>query len=163
MSKAVAAEQGQTKLSNLKAPAGSRKTGKRKGRGIGSGLGKRAGRGQKGQTSRRGSGRTPGFEGGQTPLHRRIPKFGFKNLFRQTYAIVNLSVLDSFFENGDTVDPEKMKEKRLVRSNGDLVKILGNGNLTKNLTVKAHKFSKSAIQKINKAGGSVEEIKLGKR
>lgn len=147
-------------LSNLKAPEGSRKLRVRRGRGIGSGLGKQAGRGGKGQTARAGKGRPRGFEGGQMPLYRRLPKFGFKNLFKKSFAVVNVSLLDANFASGDTVEPLKLVEKGLV-GNKSLVKVLGEGNLSKTLTVKAHKFSKSAIQKINHAGGRIEEIKLG--
>ncbi|MBI4404219.1 MAG: 50S ribosomal protein L15 [Deltaproteobacteria bacterium] len=148
-------------LGNLTAPRGSRKERIRRGRGIGSGLGKTAGRGGKGQTARSGKGRRRGFEGGQMPLYRRLPKFGFKSPFKLTYDVVNISALDSNFENGDTVDPEKLIEKGIIRKSSNAIKILGDGNLAKKLVVKAHKFSKSAIQKINQAGGSVEEIKFG--
>jgi large subunit ribosomal protein L15 len=147
-------------LSNLEAAPGSRKERVRRGRGIGSGLGKTAGRGGKGQTARAGKGRPRGFEGGQTPLARRLPKFGFKSPFKKDFDVVNLFALEALFEDGDTVDLEKLVEKGLVRIAGTMVKILGEGALTKKLTVKAHKFSKSAIQKINQAGGQVEEIKL---
>lgn len=147
-------------LSNLEAPEGSRKERVRRGRGLGSGLGKTAGRGGKGQTARSGKGRPKGFEGGQTPLYRRLPKYGFKNPFKRYFDVVNVFALDSHFNNGDVVDQAKLVEKGLLKSDSGLLKILGEGNLTKNLTVKAHKFSKSAIQKINQAGGQVEEIKI---
>src|SRR5438874_403984 len=147
-------------LSNLESPEGSRKERKRVGRGLGSGWGKTAGRGGKGQTARSGKGRPRGFEGGQTPLQRRLPKYGFNNPFKRYFDVVNVFALDSHFKNGDTVDPAALVEKGLLKSDQTLVKVLGEGSLTKNLTVKAHKFSKSAIQKINQAGGSVEEIKI---
>lgn len=147
-------------LGNLEAAEGSRKTRVRRGRGIGSGLGKTAGRGGKGQTARAGKGRPRGFEGGQTPLYRRLPKFGFKSPFKRIFDVVNIFALESNFSSGDMVDPDKLVEKGLLRTKSGLVKILGEGALTKKLTVKAHKFSKSAIQKINQAGGQVEEIKI---
>lgn len=149
-----------TNLSNLQKSEGSRTAKTRKGRGLGSGLGKTAGRGYKGQTSRSGSKRRIGFEGGQTPIHRRLPKFGFKNPFRKSFQVVNLVDLEERFSAGDTVDPESLKAARLIRSTKGLVKVLGNGSISKGLTVKAHKFSKSAIQKINQAGGKAEELKL---
>jgi large subunit ribosomal protein L15 len=145
-------------LNNLQAPKGSRKTPTRKGRGPGSGLGTQGGRGGKGQTARTGSGGKLGFEGGQTPLQRRLPKFGFKNPFRKTVEVVNLSDLESRFEAGSVIDVALLAEKGLVNSASSYVKVLGDGNLTKKFTVKAHKFSKSAIKKINQAGGQVEEI-----
>jgi len=147
-------------LGNLEAPDGSRKERVRRGRGMGSGLGKTAGRGGKGQTARAGKGRPRGFEGGQTPLYRRLPKFGFKSPFKREFDVVNIFALDANFADGEVVDLEKLVEKGLIRVSGVLVKILGEGALTKKLTVKAHKFSKSAIQKINQAGGQVEEIKI---
>ena len=147
-------------LGNLEAPEGSRTKRIRRGRGIGSGLGKTAGRGGKGQTARSGKGRPRGFEGGQTPLARRTPKYGFKSPFKQVFDVVNISMLDAHFQNGDTVDIEKLIEKGLVRTNRTLLKILGEGNISKKLIVKAHRFSKSAIQKINQAGGQVEQVKL---
>jgi len=149
----------QINLSNLVAPEGSRKERVRRGRGIGSGLGKTAGRGGKGQTARAGKGRPKGFEGGQTPLHRRLPKYGFNNPFRREYEVVNVSALESGFNAGETVDVSRLAEQGLVRSAHSLVKILGEGTLAKSLVVKAHKFSKSAIQKINQAGGQAEELK----
>lgn len=147
-------------LGNLVAPAGSRKTRVRRGRGIGSGLGKTAGRGGKGQTARSGKGRPKGFEGGQTPLQRRLPKFGFTRAFRKVFAVVNVAALEVHFSVGDTVDFEKLVETGLVRSSDTLVKVLGEGSLTKKLIVKAHRFSKSAVQKINQAGGQTEELKI---
>lgn len=147
-------------LGKLIAPEGSRKDRVRVGRGIGSGMGKTAGRGGKGQTARRGKGRPKGFEGGQMPLYRRSPKFGFKNPTRRVFDVVNLAVIETNYESGSTVDLESLISKRLVRSSAVILKVLGDGSLTKKLTVKAHKFSKAAIQKINQAGGQVEEIRI---
>lgn len=147
-------------LGNLEAAKGSRKTRIRVGRGIGSGLGKTSGRGGKGQTARAGKGRPRGFEGGQTPLARRLPKFGFNSPFKREFDVVNVSALESHFASGDTVDIEKLIEKGLVRTNRVLLKVLGEGTISKKLIVKAHRFSKSAIQKINQAGGQVEQLKL---
>jgi large subunit ribosomal protein L15 len=153
------AQDQQFHLGNLVASEGSRKERIRRGRGIGSGLGKTAGRGGKGQTARSGKGRPRGFEGGQSPLVRRLPKFGFNSPNKVCFDVININALDSHFQNGDTVTPTQLIEKGLVKSDKTLVKILGEGNLTKKLTVKAHRFSKSAIQKINQAGGQIEEIK----
>jgi len=147
-------------LGSLERAEGSRKKRVRVGRGIGSGLGKTSGRGGKGQTARSGKGRPRGFEGGQTPLARRLPKYGFNSPFKRVYDVVNIFALEAHFENGDTVDTQKLLEKGLVRAQNTLVKILGEGTLSKKITVKAHKFSQSAIQKINQAGGQVEEIKI---
>lgn len=133
------------------------KASKRVGRGTGSGLGKTSGRGQNGQNSRSGGGVRPGFEGGQMPLYRRLPKRGFKNIFAKEYAAINLDRLNCF-EDGTVVTPELLVEKRVVKKVKDGVKILGNGNIEKKLTVKAAKFSKSAIEKIEAAGGKVEVI-----
>src|SRR6266508_3425021 len=144
-------------LNNLVPPKGANKKNKRVGRGIGSGHGKTATRGYKGQKSRAGSSLRPGFEGGQMPLYRRLPKRGFTNIFRKEYAIVNLDVLGGF-NAGATVDPQVLKEKGIVRDLRDGLKILGNGELKHALIVRAHKFSKSAAEKIQKAGGSVEVI-----
>lgn len=155
------AEELLTSLSNLVAPEGSRKKKTRVGRGIGSGLGKTCGRGGKGQTARSGKGRPMGFEGGQTPLQRRIPKYGFKSPCKKVSDVVNISALDAHFSSGDTVDPEALVKKGFLKGPNE-VKILGEGSLSKSLTVKAHRFSKSAIQKINQAGGRVEEIKVGR-
>lgn len=146
-------------LSNLSSVPGARKERIRRGRGSGSGLGKTAGRGGKGQTARSGKGRPRGFEGGQSPLVRRLPKFGFHSPFKVYYDVVNVLSLENRFETGDTVDPTSLADKGLVRSAESLIKILGEGALTKKLTVRAHRFSKSAIQKINSAGGKIEEIK----
>src|ERR1044071_9400436 len=118
------AEEAEISLANLQAPEGSRKERIRVGRGIGSGLGKTAGRGGKGQTARAGKGRPRGFEGGQTPLYRRLPKYGFKNPFRRSYEVVNISSLDSHFAAGDTVDLTALLEKGLVRGKSLLIKVL---------------------------------------
>lgn len=144
-------------LSNLRPPRGSRHRKVRVGRGIGSKLGKTAGAGNKGQKSRKGYSRRPGFEGGQMPLHRRIPKRGFHNPFGKDYAVVNLEAL-SAFAAGDVVTPESLLERGLVRSASRPVKILGDGELKASLTVRAHAFSKSADEKIARAGGKVERI-----
>lgn len=144
-------------LHELAPVEGSTKEAKRKGRGVGTGNGKTAGRGHKGQKARSGGGVRPGFEGGQMPLARRLPKRGFTNIFAKKYAFVNVSDLD-VFENGDTVDAAKLLEKRLISKELDGVKILGNGEITKKLTVKAVKFSESAKAKIEAAGGKAEVI-----
>jgi large subunit ribosomal protein L15 len=131
---------------------------KRIGRGPGSGHGKTAGRGHKGQRSRSGYSSSPLFEGGQMPLFRRIPKRGFTNRFAQTVAVVNVGDLESRFQNGEEVTPQSLKAKALVKGRYDLLKILGDGELTKNLAVAAHRFSASARQKIEKAGGQVQVL-----
>jgi large subunit ribosomal protein L15 len=141
-------------LNKLKAPAGSTHKKKRVGRGPGTGLGKTAGRGNKGQKSRSGYSRMRGFEGGQMPLHRRLPKRGFTNTFRRQWAEVNISDLEKIFETGASVTPEALVEHGLVRkSRQKSVVILGQGELKKALTVNAHRFSASAKQKIEAAGG----------
>jgi large subunit ribosomal protein L15 len=145
------------KLHELRPAEGSKKSPKRIGRGTGSGWGKTAGRGQDGQNSRSGGGTRPGFEGGQMPLYRRIPKRGFTNIFAKEYACINVDRLN-IFENGTVITPELLLETRVIRKVYDGVKILGNGNLEKNLTVKASKFSKAAAEKIEAAGGKVEVI-----
>lgn len=145
------------KLHELKPAEGTTKPKKRLGRGTATGQGKTAGKGQKGQKSRSGGNVRIGFEGGQMPLYRRLPKIGFTNIFRKEYAIVNLSDLERF-DNGTIVNPEVLKEAGLVNAMLAGVKILGNGDLTKNLTVQAHKFSKTAAEKIAAAGGKVEVI-----
>ncbi|MBO4252216.1 MAG: 50S ribosomal protein L15 [Clostridia bacterium] len=147
------------KLGNLSPATGSKTPAKRLGRGIGSGLGKTSGKGHKGQWARSGGGVRPGFEGGQMPLIRRIPKRGFNNHFRQAYSIVNLSVLDTF-EAGATVDIGVLVEKGLIKlvKDGVGLKVLGNGELKKALTVKANAFSASAKAAIEKAGGTAEQI-----
>jgi large subunit ribosomal protein L15 len=145
------------RLHDLKPAEGARKERKRVGRGIGSGLGKTSGRGHKGQKARSGGNIRPGFEGGQMPLTRRLPKRGFTNIFKKEYAIVNLSLLDNF-EDGTVVTPELLIEKGIIKKIKDGVKILGSGELNKKLTVKAHKFSKSAVDKIESVGGKAEVI-----
>ncbi|HYI07553.1 MAG TPA: 50S ribosomal protein L15 [Thermoanaerobaculia bacterium] len=145
-------------LNNLKPKKGARHVRKRVGRGPGSGNGKTAGRGEKGQKSRSGFSRSLGFEGGQMPLHRRLPKRGFTNIFKKDYAVVNVSDLERF-DNGATVDEATLRQAGLVKGSHDGVKILGNGELSKKLTVTATKFSKSAREIIEKAGGSCQENK----
>ena len=144
-------------LSNLQPPAGSRKKKVRVGRGMGSKLGKTAGAGNKGQKSRRGYSRRRGFEGGQMPLHRRMPKRGFHNLFRVEYSILNLEELN-VFPAGETVTPELLRAHGFVRRNRDRVKILGDGKLTTKIAIHAHAFSASAKEKITKAGGTFEVV-----
>jgi large subunit ribosomal protein L15 len=144
-------------LSSLSPAPRSRKSRKRLGRGPGSGLGKTSGRGHKGRGARSGGNTHPSFEGGQMPLQRRLPKRGFHNPFRTEYAVVNLGRLDALFDNGAVVDAAALAEHGLVRR-GARVKILGNGELTKSLTVKAHAFSESAKTRIAAAGGSTEVI-----
>jgi large subunit ribosomal protein L15 len=145
------------KLHELQYNEGARSSRKRLGRGQGSGQGKTAGKGHKGQNARSGGGVSLGFEGGQTPLFRRIPKRGFTNRTRKEYAIVNVSSLD-IFANGTVVTTELLMEVGLVKKTLDGIKILGNGELSKKLTVNANKFSKSAVVVIEKAGGSVVVI-----
>lgn len=142
-------------LSNLKPPRGSRHRKVRVGRGMGSKLGKTAGAGNKGQQSRRGYSRRAGFEGGQMPLHRRLPKRGFSSPFPKAFAVVNVESLNAFAA-GDTVTPEMLAGRGIVRAMRDGVKILGDGDLKIALTVRAHAFSKSAEEKIARAGGKVE-------
>jgi large subunit ribosomal protein L15 len=143
-------------LSGLKPPAGQKKIQRRVGRGMGSGRSKYAGRGQKGQKSVSGYSSMRGFEGGQMPLHRRLPKRGFTNIFKKEFAIVNVGTLEKLA--GDSFDPARLTELGVVKKLGDGLKILGNGELTRKLKVQAHLFSKSAAEKIGKAGGSVEVI-----
>jgi len=145
-------------LSNLKPPRGSRHRKVRVGRGIGSKLGKTAGAGNKGQKSRTGYSRREGFEGGQMPLHRRIPKRGFRNPFGTDYAIVNVASLNAF-SAGDIVNPDRLLAAGLVRKGASPVKVLGDGELKKSITVHAHAFSASAREKILSAGGKVEILK----
>ena len=145
------------KLNELRPARGARKAQKRVGRGNGSGLGKTSGRGQKGQKSRSGGGVRPGFEGGQMPLARRVPKRGFTNIFAKHYATVNVSALNRF-EDGQTVDLAALMKAGLVRKPLDGLKILGEGKLDKNLTVKAAKFTKTAEEKITAAGGKAEVV-----
>lgn len=144
-------------LSNLKPAPGSTKNRKRIGRGPGSGTGKTSGKGHKGQNARSGGGVKPGFEGGQMPLQRRVPKRGFTSLNKKFYNLVNLRDLD-VFEAGTVVDIEQYGKAGLVSTMKDGIKILADGELTKSLTVQAHKFSKSAIEKIEAAGGKTEVI-----
>ena len=145
------------KLNELRPAEGSVKANFRKGRGAGSGNGKTAGKGHKGQNARSGGGVRPGFEGGQLPLYRKLPKRGFNNKFATHYAIVNVSDLN-VFENGAVVDAAALLEKRIIRKELDGLKVLGNGELTKSLTVKAAVFSATAREKITAAGGQAEEV-----
>ncbi|NLA57551.1 MAG: 50S ribosomal protein L15 [Firmicutes bacterium] len=146
------------RLHELKPAPGARSVRRRVGRGIGSGLGKTSGRGQKGQKSRSGGGKGPHFEGGQTPLQRRLPKRGFTNIFRTVYNEVKLEALNRF-EEGTVVTPEVMLEAGIVRKLGsDKIKVLGDGKIEKALTVQAHGFTKSAAAKIEAAGGKAEVI-----
>ena len=145
------------KLHELAPAAGSKKTRTRVGRGLGSGLGKTSGRGQKGQNSRSGGGVRTGFEGGQMPLYRRLPKRGFKNIFALQYAEVNVSQLNRF-EDVATVDPVALIEAGILKNVRDGIRILGNGTLERKLTVIANGFTKSAVEKIEAAGGKVEVI-----
>jgi large subunit ribosomal protein L15 len=144
-------------LSNLRPPRGSRHRKVRVGRGIGSKLGKTSGAGNKGQKSRKGFSRRPGFEGGQMPLHRRIPKRGFHNPFSTEFAILNVEMLNAFAA-GETVSPETLAARGIVRHRNRPVKILGDGNLKAALTVQAHAFSRTAEEKITRAGGKVEKL-----
>ena len=143
-------------LSNLKPPAGQKHKKQRVGQGMGTGRGKYSGRGAKGAKSISGYSKMRGFEGGQMPLHRRLPKRGFTNIFKKEYAIVNLSRLEQL--EGDTFDADRLKELGVIKKLGDGLKILGAGDLTRKITVKAHLFSKSAADKIKKAGGVAEVI-----
>ena len=146
------------KLHELRPSEGAFKTSKRLGRGTGSGLGKTSGKGHKGQNARSGGGVRPGFEGGQLPLFRRLPKRGFSNApFKVEYATINVSDLEKF-ENGAVVTPELLKEMGIVKKQLSGIKVLGSGNLTKKLTVKANKFSQSAVEKIEAIGGKAEVI-----
>lgn len=145
------------RLHELKPNPGSTKNRKRLGRGTATGQGKTAGRGMNGQKSRSGGGVRPGFEGGQMPLYRRLPKRGFTNIFGTQYAEINIEVLNKF-EDGAEITPELLKSEGIIKKQLDGVKVLGNGELVKKLTVKAHKFSKSAVEKIEAAGGKAEVI-----
>lgn len=146
------------KLHELKPNEGSVQTRKRVGRGPGSGLGKTSGKGHKGQNARSGGGVRPGFEGGQLPLFRRLPKRGFNNYeFRIEYAVVNVGDLNDF-KDGSVIELKNLKESGLVKKEKDGIKILGSGELTKKLTVKANKFSSTAKEKIENAGGKIEVI-----
>ena len=144
-------------LHDLQPNPGAKHRRKRLGCGESSGLGKTSGKGHKGQKARSGGGVRPGFEGGQMPLHRRLPKRGFNNIqFRDSFAILNVSQLDSHFEDGAAVNEETLREAGLVRGQFDKIKVLGQGELSKKLTVKVDKLSASAKEKIEKAGGSIE-------
>ena len=145
------------RLHDLKPAEGSTKSRKRVGRGTGSGLGKTSGRGMNGQNARSGGGVRPGFEGGQMPLFRRIPKRGFNNIFKKEWSIVNVESLNQF-ESGTEITPELLVEAGVVGKINYGLKILGDGELSKSLTVKANKFTQSAISKIEAAGGKVEVI-----
>ena len=145
-----------TNLSTIKAPRKASEKRKRVGRGMGSGMGKTSTRGHKGQGSRSGSRLMRGFEGGQMPLHRRLPKRGFTNIFREEYAVVNVERLAGLGES--TITPEVLKKAGIIKRAEQLIKVLGDGELTAALTVQAHKFSKSAQEKITKAGGKVEVL-----
>ena len=143
------------KLHELGPAAGSTTAPKRLGRGVGSGLGKTSGKGHKGAKARSGGGKRPGFEGGQMPLYRRVPKKGFTNIFRTEYATVNVGQLE-VFDNGAVVTAAMLKEAKIIRKTLDGVKVLGNGKLTKKLTVEAAKFTASAKEKIEALGGKAE-------
>lgn len=146
------------KLNELSPAPNSKRAVRRLGRGTGSGLGKTSGKGQKGQNSRSGGGVRPGFEGGQMPLLRRLPKVGFTNKFRKVYTTINVDALERY-ENGTVVDAELLRKDGLIgKLENAGLKVLGNGNLSKNLTVKANKFTESAIEKIKQAGGSIEVL-----
>ena len=145
------------RLNDLSPAAGARRTRKRVGRGVGSGWGKTAGRGSKGQNSRSGGGVRPGYEGGQMPIHRRLPKRGFKNIFKKIYAIVNIRDLERF-ESGSVVDEAALVREGLVKGKRDGIKLLGQGEIDMPLTVKIHMISRSARAKIESAGGTVEVL-----
>lgn len=145
------------KLHELKPAEGSRHSKKRVGRGTGSGLGRNAGKGEKGQNSRSGGGVRPGFEGGQMPLYRRLPKRGFTNIFAKKITSINVDRLN-IFENGTEVTPQLLLETRVISKVNDGVKLLGNGNIEKSLIIKGCKLSKTAVEKIEAAGGKVEVI-----
>lgn len=145
------------KLHELKPAEGSKHSSKRIGRGTGSGLGRNAGKGEKGQKARSGGGVRPGFEGGQMPLYRRLPKRGFTNIFAKKIISINVERLN-IFENGTEITPEVLLQNRVVSKIADGVKLLGNGNLDKSLTIKGCKVSKAAVEKIEAAGGKVEVI-----
>jgi large subunit ribosomal protein L15 len=145
-------------LNNIRPPKGAKHPKKRVGRGPGSGHGKTSSRGHKGAQSRSGFSFKRGFEGGQMPLHRRVPKRGFHNPFRVEYAVVNLDTLGEVFEAGSSVTPELLRERGLVRESRKRIKVLGRGEITKKLTVQAHKFSGKAAEKIAAAGGTTEVL-----
>ena len=143
-------------LSGLRPPVGQKKAPKRIGRGMGSGHGKTSTRGSKGQHAGTGFSQKRGFEGGQMPIHRRLPKRGFTNIFKKQFAIVNLGRLDKL--DGDTFGSDRLVELGVIKNTGDGLKILGSGQLTRKITVEAHQFSKSALDKIRKAGGTAQVI-----
>ena len=143
-------------LSKLKPPAGQKQKKQRVGQGMGSGRGKYSGRGAKGAKSISGYSMMRGFEGGQMPLHRRLPKRGFTNIFRKEYAIVNLGALEKL--EGDSFTPESLVENGVIKKMGSGLKVLGNGELTRKISVRAHVYSKSALEKIQKLGGTAEVI-----
>lgn len=143
-------------LSNLRPPAGQKRPRKRIGRGMGSGTGKTSTRGHKGQRAGTGFGQKRGFEGGQMPLHRRLPKRGFKNIFKKQYAIVNLGRLEKL--EGDTFTPDQLRERGVIKKLEEGLKVLGTGQLTRKIRVEAHLFSKSALDKIQAAGGEAVVI-----
>ena len=145
-------------LNNLRPPKGAKHAKRRVGRGPGSGHGKTSSRGHKGAQSRSGHSYKRGFEGGQMPLHRRVPKRGFHNPFRVEYAVVNLDTLAEVFEAGSSVTPDLLRERGLVRKSGVRIKVLGRGDISKKLTVQAHKFSGTAAEKIAAAGGVAEVL-----
>ena len=145
-------------LNKIRPPKGAKHAKKRVGRGPGSGHGKTASRGHKGAQSRSGFSFKRGFEGGQMPLHRRVPKRGFHNPFRVEYAVVNLDTLAEVFEAGSSVTPDVLRERGLVRQSRARIKVLGRGDITKKLTVQAHKFSGTAAEKIAAAGGTTEVL-----
>ncbi len=145
------------RLDELSPVAGSRKTRKRLGRGVGSGSGKTAGRGTKGHKSRSGGGVRPGFEGGQMPLHRRLPKRGFSNIFKKDFAIINIRDLAKF-EKGSIVDETALIQSRLIRGRRDGIKLLGQGEIEHPLTIKVNKASKAAIEKVTRVGGKIEVL-----
>ena len=146
-------------LSDLRPPAGQKRAKRRVGRGMGSGRGKTAGRGSKGQRAISGFSLMRGFEGGQMPLHRRLPKRGFTNIFRKEYAVVNVGRLEKL--EGDAFDPNRLAELGVVKKLRDGLKVLGSGELTRKISVTAHLFSKSALEKIQAAGGKAEVIGSG--
>lgn len=146
-------------LNKMSPAVGAKTASKRLGRGIGSGLGKTSGKGHKGQWARSGGGVRPGFEGGQMPLVRRIPKRGFNNIYRKEYSIVNIGALNDRFEDGEIVNAQSLLEKGVLsKIEAYGVKVLGNGELTKKITVQANKFTESAAQKIEQAGGKAEVL-----
>ena len=150
-------------LSNLKPPKGAKHSKKRVGRGHGTGQGTQAGRGHKGAQSRSGYKRKRGFEGGQMPLKRRVPKRGFHNPFSIEYAVVNLDTLGERFDAGTVVTLDLLRERRLIPASAERVKVLGRGEITKGLTIRAHKFSGKAAEKIAAAGGAAETLELGSK